>query len=48
MEITLEDNNINTKHISVDIGLGYEQEIAGLFQFGGKRTKFNRCNHLCF
>lgn len=34
MELTLEDNNISKKHTSVDIGLGYEQEIAGLFQFG--------------
>lgn len=34
MEITLKNKNVGTKRTSVDIGLGYDKDIAGLFQFG--------------
>lgn len=34
METTLKNTNNNKKRSSVDIGIGYEHDIAGLFQFG--------------
>ncbi len=34
MEVTLKKNDVSVKRTSIDIGLGYEQDIAGLFQFG--------------
>lgn len=34
MEITLKNKNVSAEHTSVDVCLGYEKDIAGLFQFG--------------